>query len=86
MVQNRPICRTVTDAVYLLDEIVGYDPRDHMASKSAAPFIPKGGYKQFLKPDGLHGKRLGIVRDPDFSEAVSFEKHLATLRSYQNEL
>jgi len=81
-----PICRTVTDAVYLLDEIVGYDLRDDRASKSAAPFIPEGGYKQFLKPDGLHGKRLGIVRGPDFSkspgssEAVSFEKHLSTLR------
>lgn len=76
-----PICRTVTDAVYLLDEIVGYDPRDHRASNSAAPFIPKGGYKQFLKPDGLRGKRLGIIRgNIGSSEAVSFEKHLATLR------
>jgi amidase len=86
MVHNRPICRTVTDAVYLLDEIVGYDPRDQRATKSAASFIPKRGYKQFLKPDGLHGKRLGVVPDPAFSqsngsiEAVSFEKHLATLR------
>ena len=91
MVQNRPICRTVTDAVYLLDGIVGYDPRDHRASNDAAQFIPKEGYKQFLKLDGLHGKRVGIVQDPDFSkrpestEAVSFEKHLGTLRSYQNE-
>eukprot|EP00253_Pinus_taeda_P005525 PITA_05525 len=76
-----PICRTVTDAVYLLDEIVGYDPRDHKASKSAAQFIPNGGYKQFLKPDGLHGKRLGIFRGINgSSEAVAFEKLLATLR------
>lgn len=79
-----PICRTVTDAVYLLDEIVGYDVNDHKATRSAARFIPKGGYKQFLKTEGLQGKRLGIVRDPDLSagsvEAVSFEKHLATLR------
>lgn len=68
------------------DGIVGYDPRDHRASNNAAQFIPKDGYKQFLKSDGLHGKRVGIVRDPDFSkrpgssEAVSFEKHLGTLR------
>ncbi|KAH9313680.1 hypothetical protein KI387_022307, partial [Taxus chinensis] len=79
-----PICRTVTDAVYLLDEIVGYDVRDHRATKNAARFIPKGGYKQFLRTDGLRGKRLGIVRDPNLSPgshgAISFEKHLATMR------
>ncbi|KAH9310792.1 hypothetical protein KI387_025827, partial [Taxus chinensis] len=50
-----PICRTITDAVYLLNEIVGYDVRDHRATKSASLFIPKGGYKQFLKTDGLQG-------------------------------
>ncbi|GLJ13025.1 hypothetical protein SUGI_0203560 [Cryptomeria japonica] len=79
-----PICRTVTDAVYLLDVIVGYDVYDHKATRSAAQFIPKGGYKQFLKTEGLQGKRLGIVRNPDLSpgsaEAISFEKHLATMR------
>ncbi|KAH9309815.1 hypothetical protein KI387_037726 [Taxus chinensis] len=34
--------------------------------------------------DGLRGKRLGIVRDPNLSPgshgAISFEKHLATMR------
>ncbi|XP_057856645.2 probable amidase At4g34880 isoform X2 [Cryptomeria japonica] len=79
-----PICRTVSDAVYLLDEIVGYDIHDHEATESAAQLIPKGGYKQFLKIDGLQGKRLGIVRNPDLSpgstKAVSFEKHLETMR------
>ncbi|GLJ13023.1 hypothetical protein SUGI_0203510 [Cryptomeria japonica] len=79
-----PICRTVTDAVYLLDEIVGYDVYDHKATRSAAQFIPKGGYKQFLKTGGLQGKRLGIVRNPNLSPAsavaISFEKHLATMR------
>lgn len=79
-----PICRTVSDAVYLLDEIVGYDIHDHEATKSAAHLIPKAGYKQFLKIDGLQGKRLGIVRSPDLSpgssKAVSFEKHLETMR------
>ncbi|GLJ13019.1 hypothetical protein SUGI_0203440 [Cryptomeria japonica] len=79
-----PICRTVSDAVYLLDEIVGYDIHDHEATKSAAQLIPKSGYKQFLKIDGLQGKRLGVVRNPDLllgsSEAVSFEEHLETMR------
>ncbi|PON55085.1 Amidase [Parasponia andersonii] len=81
-----PICRTVSDAVYVLDAIVGYDLRDHEATKAAAKFIPKGGYKQFLKKDGLKGKRLGIVRNPFLdsyyeSSAIStFETHLSTLR------
>eukprot|EP01018_Ginkgo_biloba_P037547 Gb_24948 [translate_table: standard] len=81
-----PICRTVADAVYVLDEIVGYDAEDDRATKSAAALVPKGGYKQFLRTDGLRGKRLGIVRypffdlDPESTQTASFEQHLATLR------
>ncbi|KAG4966947.1 hypothetical protein JHK87_032598 [Glycine soja] len=50
---------TVSDAVHVLDVIVGFDPRDHEATKSAAKLIPPNGYKQFLKIDGLKGKKLG---------------------------
>eukprot|EP01018_Ginkgo_biloba_P037544 Gb_24946 [translate_table: standard] len=81
-----PICRTVADAVYVLDEIVGYDAEDDRATKSAAAFVPKGGYKQFLRTDGLRGKRLGIIRypffdlDPESNQTASFEQHLATLK------
>ncbi|XP_027353885.1 probable amidase At4g34880 [Abrus precatorius] len=81
-----PICRTVSDAVHVLDVIVGFDPRDYEATKSAAKFIPPGGYKQFLKKDGLKGKKLGVVRNPFFnpyngSNAISiFEHHLNVLR------
>ncbi|XP_065865374.1 probable amidase At4g34880 isoform X2 [Euphorbia lathyris] len=79
-----PIARTVSDAVYLLDVIVGFDPRDE-ASSEATKFIPEGGYKQFLSPHGLKGKRLGIVRNPFLnmlteSIASAFEHHLNTLR------
>ncbi|XP_057788593.1 probable amidase At4g34880 [Salvia miltiorrhiza] len=80
-----PMCRTVSDAVYLLDVIVGPDPGDDVATARASKYIPRGGYAQFLKPDGLRGKRLGIVRDPlltfgDEVVARTFERHLATLR------
>ncbi|KAH9313676.1 hypothetical protein KI387_022303 [Taxus chinensis] len=79
-----PICRTITDAVYLLDGIVGYDVHDHRATKSASRFIPKGGYKQFLKTDGLQGKRLGIVEGQFLHsgpyKAEYLEKHLGTMR------
>ncbi|CAH2076759.1 unnamed protein product [Thlaspi arvense] len=69
-----PICRTVSDAVHLLDAIVGYDPLDE-ATKAASEFIPEGGYRQFLKPNGLKGKRLGIVM-----EHSHLDQHIKTLR------
>nr|CAN80903.1 hypothetical protein VITISV_016632 [Vitis vinifera] len=77
-----PICRSVLDAVYVLDAIVGFDPRDCEATKEASKFIPVGGYKQFLNKDGLARKRLGVVRNPfsgfyKGSTAISaFEAHL----------
>lgn len=83
---NRPICRTVLDAVYVLDVIVGFDNNDAQATRKASKYIPLGGYKQFLKADGLKGKRLGIVRNPFFSFTndsmltQAFEHHFHTLR------
>jgi amidase len=44
----------------VLDAIVGYDSRDAKATRAASKYIPPGGYRQFLKPDGLKGKRIGI--------------------------
>ncbi|EFH45379.1 amidase family protein [Arabidopsis lyrata subsp. lyrata] len=70
-----PICRTVSDAVHLLDAIVGYDPLDK-ATKSASEFIPEGGYKQFLTTSGLKGKRLGIV----MKHSSRLDHHIKTLR------
>ncbi|KAK4477200.1 hypothetical protein RD792_016414 [Penstemon davidsonii] len=82
-----PICRTVSDAAYVLDSIVGFDPRDSDATKAAAKFIPTGGYTQFLKKDGLKGKRLGVVKNPFLlplsnisSQRLTFETHLQVLR------
>lgn len=63
----RPICRTVSDAVHVLEAIVGIDPLDVEATVSASVYIPEGGYKQFLKNDGLRGKRLGILRKGFFN-------------------
>lgn len=71
----RPICRTVSDAVHLLDAIVGYDPLDE-ATKTASKFIPEGGYKQFLTASGLKGKRLGIV----MQNSSRLDHHIKTLR------
>lgn len=82
-----PMCRTVADAVYVLDAIAGFDYND-AATKAATKYIPKnGGYKQFLNRNGLKGKRLGIVRDPFFtlydgegSIKQAFDHHFHTLR------
>lgn len=80
---NRPICRTVSDAAYVLDVIVGTDPLDNSTYK-ASRYIPRGGYGQFLKADGLRGKRLGIVEDffgvVDPSLIPAFEEIFTILR------
>ncbi|GAB4853202.1 hypothetical protein Ancab_017389 [Ancistrocladus abbreviatus] len=83
---DRPICRTVADAVQVLHAIVGFDEHDAEATKEASKYIPVNGYLQFLKLDGLKGKRLGIVRNPfaNFLDGsllgLTFKRHLQTLR------
>ncbi|KAK2665541.1 hypothetical protein Ddye_004115 [Dipteronia dyeriana] len=84
LVLPRPICRTVADVVHVLDAIAGFDYNDP-ATKEASKYIPYGGYVQFLKPYGLTGKRLGVVRSPFFKYAkgsalAQYEHHLRTLR------
>ncbi|KEH20625.1 putative asparaginyl-tRNA synthase (glutamine-hydrolyzing) [Medicago truncatula] len=79
-----PICRTVSDAAYVLETIAGIDPFDK-ATIEASKYIPKGGYAQFLKKDGLRGKRLGVVRlyyefGNDTLLDKTFKLHLNTLR------
>uniref|UniRef100_A0A8I6XB90 Amidase domain-containing protein n=2 Tax=Hordeum vulgare subsp. vulgare TaxID=112509 RepID=A0A8I6XB90_HORVV len=81
-----PICRTVSDAVHVLDAIVGYDELDAAATGAASKFIPPGGYTQFLKKDGLRGKRIGVLRG-FFRHAGTqplrvYEQHLATMRKH----
>ncbi|XP_050363447.1 probable amidase At4g34880 [Argentina anserina] len=79
-----PICRTVADAAYVLDAIAGIDHND-IATIETSKYIPRGGYAQFLRRDGLRGKRIGILRTfyefgNDTSLAQTFEKHLNTMR------
>ncbi|XP_078436234.1 putative amidase At4g34880 [Wolffia australiana] len=82
-----PIARTVEDAVRVLEVIVGYDAGDSEATATAEKFIPRGGYRQFLRHRGLKGKRLGVLRRPffDFPQGsdivhAAFQTHLQTLR------
>ncbi|XP_028794044.1 probable amidase At4g34880 [Neltuma alba] len=60
-----PIARTVADAVHVLDVIAGRDENDE-GTIEASRHIPRGGYAQYLNPEGLSGKRLGILRFPNY--------------------
>ena len=55
-----PMARSVADVVALLDIVAGVDPADP-ATANAQGRIPSS-YKSFLKPDGMRGKRIGVLR------------------------
>ncbi|KAL6639235.1 hypothetical protein ACP70R_022965 [Stipagrostis hirtigluma subsp. patula] len=78
-----PMCRTVSDAVHVLDAIVGYDTLDAKATGAASKYIPPGGYGQFLKIDGLRGKRIGIPTSFFSADNMMlYGKHLQTMRQH----
>lgn len=53
-----PICRTVEDAVRCLDVIKGYDPDD---AETAWSIGHEECYMDRLNPDGLKGRRIGVL-------------------------
>jgi Asp-tRNA(Asn)/Glu-tRNA(Gln) amidotransferase A subunit family amidase len=55
-----PLARTVRDTALLLDVIAGYDPIDPITAASIGHIPPS--YTCFLVPDGLKGKRIGVIR------------------------
>ncbi|QIP15802.1 amidase [Spirosoma aureum] len=55
-----PICRTVEDAVRVLEVIAGHDKADTVTRQSEGK-IP-AGYRQFLDKNGLKGARIGVFR------------------------
>ncbi|WP_422362014.1 amidase [Reichenbachiella sp.] len=57
-----PMARSLTDAATLLGALVGSDPEDEMTQDSTA--VVYKDYTQFLDPNGLEGKRIGIFRGP----------------------
>lgn len=69
-----PMTRTVKDAAFLLDVLVGYDPEDTF---TAASLMAKeaGGYASNLSDNAISGAKIGILRqafgpdnDPDSGE------------------
>jgi Asp-tRNA(Asn)/Glu-tRNA(Gln) amidotransferase A subunit family amidase len=78
-----PMCRTVEDAVRVLDIIAGYDPNDEITMRSRGKIL--NSYVEYLNPNGLRGKKIGVFRyftdqpttDPEVSRV--FEKALNDL-------
>jgi amidase len=57
-----PMTRTVRDAAICLGALVGVDPVDEKTLASQGKYYKD--YTQFLKKDGLKGKRIGLYKAP----------------------
>jgi Asp-tRNA(Asn)/Glu-tRNA(Gln) amidotransferase A subunit family amidase len=55
-----PLARNVTDAVRMLNVLVGYDPKDPITAWSVGN--ARKDYTKFLNPNGVRGKRIGVLR------------------------
>ena len=55
-----PMCRTVEDAVRVLEVIAGHDPQDPVTEDSIGRV--EDSYQKFLDKDGLQGARIGVFR------------------------
>ena len=55
------MARTVTDMTYLLDALVGYDPKDSWSGATAQTDVDS--YTNYLNKDGLDGVRIGVLRE-----------------------
>lgn len=77
-----PIARTVSDAAILLSAMAGYDPNDETTLRCVATGVTD--YTQYLKTDGLKGKRIGVektMRHQNDPVGQLLEEALATLVS-----
>ena len=77
-----PMARSVADAAVLLNAMAGVD-EDDPSGAAALDHIPED-YRVHLKPDALHGRRLGVLRQamgyhPDVDAAT--EVAIAALKS-----
>jgi len=80
-----PMCRTVTDAVLILEVISGYDPNDPATEYGEGKAVES--YTPYLDKDGLRNARLGVFRlftqtptaDPEVLSL--FEKAVLDMRS-----
>ena len=60
-----PMARTVSDAATLLGAMAGPDPNDPATQQNGVHFFQD--YRDFLKPGGLRGARIGVLRAKTFN-------------------
>ena len=77
-----PMCRTVEDAVKVLEVIAGYDAQDPLTRYSEGK--TSSNYTQYLDKEGLKGARIGVLKDligDNMDEEVKtlFEKALSDM-------
>lgn len=76
-----PMTRSVADAATLLQAIAAPDPQDRATARAPASSVD---YLAHLKPDGLRGARLGLLRNPlreDPAIAATLDRAVQTLRA-----
>ncbi|PPU01328.1 amidase [Xanthomonas arboricola pv. guizotiae] len=76
-----PMTRSVADAAAVLQAIAAPDPQDPATAKAPATSVDYLGH---LKPDGLRGARLGLLRNPlreDPAIAATLDRAVQTLRA-----
>lgn len=82
-----PMTRTVTDAALLMNVLVAADPEDEITTnmRTRTPL----DYTRYLVPDGLRGKRIGVMGQ-DFSQSPELnalmDEQLEVLREAGAEL
>ena len=84
-----PMCRTVEDAVKVLEVIAGYDPQDPLTlyGEGKTP----SDYTQYLDRDGLKGARIGVLKNLienniDIEVNALFEKALSDMEALGAEI
>lgn len=76
-----PICRTVEDAVRVLDVIAGYDQADDETAWSIGR--KPASYVPFLKEGGLKGKRIGALESFFGTDAIHEDTNKAVKSSIE---
>jgi amidase len=66
-----PMARTVSDAATLLGAMAGPDASDPATQTSGVRLFQD--YREFLKPGGLRGARIGVLRDRSFNFPKSLD-------------
>jgi len=84
-----PMCRTVEDAVKMLEVIAGYDAKDPLTRYSEGRTSFK--YTQYLDKEGLKGARIGVLKDligDNMDEEIFalFEKALSDMEALGAEI